>query len=319
MAMKKGVISFKDIYKGVGVNDSDEDGVDPLEVDDMEDGQNSEPNLLCQVVVKGGSLGRFVKVGDETLRNRGDQDPMNVWTERRRFTRIHIEVNLKKTLVSKFEIHHQTYRVKYEGLHMICFGCGRFGHRLETCPIMVGDLSSKPQENAAENGGKPCIGEDEEWNFGPWMMAKRRSGKPTERLESKGKQAPSRPTGDHDLNDTSQGGLVLCNMNGRTIYLDPHGLQSPSCMTNVNLPVGPHVSNSHLQHINNLSILPSHSISCDISSSTCVNGSLSEDARDKPPYLHRMEVDVVFDDGTLSVVNDEGFKAHLEASHAHEG
>ena len=37
-------------------------------------------------------------------------------------------------LVSKFKLCRQIRRIKYEGIHLICFECGRYGQRIETCP-----------------------------------------------------------------------------------------------------------------------------------------------------------------------------------------
>ena len=28
-------------------------------------------------------------------------------------------------------------RVEYEGIHLICFGCGKYGHKKEACPENV--------------------------------------------------------------------------------------------------------------------------------------------------------------------------------------
>ena len=39
------------------------------------------------------------------------------------------EVDLQKPLVSKFELHRKVRRLEYEGIHLICFNCGRFNHQ----------------------------------------------------------------------------------------------------------------------------------------------------------------------------------------------
>lgn len=48
--------------------------------------------------------------------------------------------------MAKFLFNDQTYRVEYEGLNQICFHCSRFGHKVESCPLLanlvvVGDAS----------------------------------------------------------------------------------------------------------------------------------------------------------------------------------
>lgn len=38
---------------------------------------------------------------------------------------------LRKFLVLKFFFNNSNYKVEYEGINLICFQCGRFGHRME--------------------------------------------------------------------------------------------------------------------------------------------------------------------------------------------
>ena len=47
------------------------------------------------------------------------------------YARICVEVELQKPLVSKFMLRKRVRRLEYEGIHMVCFGCGRNGHRKE--------------------------------------------------------------------------------------------------------------------------------------------------------------------------------------------
>ncbi|CAL0326143.1 unnamed protein product [Lupinus luteus] len=248
--MKMSVISYKDICKGVRMNgmfnhidedeeadtihesfgfkfELEEEGANPLEEEGMQDGENSETNLLFVRLSKHerkaacmSTLGKvgdseaiwkmiwppfpkdttsqalatcreFVNVDDATLRNKGDLDSLNVWAEHGKFDCVCIELHLKKTMLSKFKLHYKTYRVEYEGLHLICFECSRFGHRLESSPLIVckNSFSSEVaiETNTCVNYGEPSLGEEIEENFGPWMMAKRKNGKLMARLETKGK------------------------------------------------------------------------------------------------------------------------------------
>ncbi|XP_057425709.1 uncharacterized protein LOC130719083 [Lotus japonicus] len=52
---------------------------------------------------------------------------------RGQFSRICVELNLKRKLVPTITVMGLTLHLEYEGLHMICFNCGRYGHRLENC------------------------------------------------------------------------------------------------------------------------------------------------------------------------------------------
>jgi len=44
------------------------------------------------------------------------------------------EVDLSKPLLSKFRLHGKVWRIQYEGLKLICFKCGKLGHREDNYP-----------------------------------------------------------------------------------------------------------------------------------------------------------------------------------------
>ncbi|XP_061344063.1 uncharacterized protein LOC133290032 [Gastrolobium bilobum] len=111
-----------------------------------------------------------------------------VITERAKFARICVEVDLRKTLLSKFTVDDKVYQVGYEGIHLICFKCGVYGHRKDKCD----DLSTQNQGRPMEvdvNGqqpleGNPGVGsktsQEVEEAFGSWMVVQKpkRGGKP---------------------------------------------------------------------------------------------------------------------------------------------
>src|ERR1044072_5494183 len=68
----------------------------------------------------GNTLGRMIRIDDHTLRMESDGLSL-VGTERGKFARICVEVDLRKTLLAKFSMNGETYRVEYEGLNQICF------------------------------------------------------------------------------------------------------------------------------------------------------------------------------------------------------
>ncbi|CAN1194406.1 hypothetical protein LINPERHAP2_LOCUS42561 [Linum perenne] len=49
------------------------------------------------------------------------------------FARICVEVDLAKPLLSKYRLRQRVRRIEYEGLHIICFNCGCYGHKDEGC------------------------------------------------------------------------------------------------------------------------------------------------------------------------------------------
>jgi hypothetical protein len=71
----------------------------------------------------GDRIGETVKVDKNTL-----------YQERGKYARVCVEVDLNKPLLAMFELKGKIYKVEYEGLHMLCRSCGKFGHYVEGCP-----------------------------------------------------------------------------------------------------------------------------------------------------------------------------------------
>lgn len=53
--------------------------------------------------------------------------------ERANYARLCIQVNLTKPILQMFSIMERHYKVKYEGLHLLCLTCGRFRHYTKGC------------------------------------------------------------------------------------------------------------------------------------------------------------------------------------------
>lgn len=53
--------------------------------------------------------------------------------ERGKYVRLCIQVNLIKLMLVMFSIKGRYYKVEYEGLHLLCRLCGRFGHSTGGC------------------------------------------------------------------------------------------------------------------------------------------------------------------------------------------
>ena len=90
----------------------------------------------------GNKIGRPIKVDAATsLASRGH------------FARQCIEVDLSKQLLSKFRLRNKIHRIEYEGIYLVCFECGRFGHRVGKCPSLVQKnvmASNNAQESTIE-------------------------------------------------------------------------------------------------------------------------------------------------------------------------
>ncbi|CAN1133058.1 hypothetical protein LINPERHAP2_LOCUS7425 [Linum perenne] len=88
-----------------------------------------------------------------------------------------MEKDLLNPLVSKYRLNRRVRRVEYEGLHEICFHCGRYGHEINSCPLKRAEETPKSSKVLVNNqifvnnDTRPELEED----FGPWMVAKRRT------------------------------------------------------------------------------------------------------------------------------------------------
>ncbi|XP_028779078.1 uncharacterized protein LOC114735545 [Neltuma alba] len=71
----------------------------------------------------GSLIGRTLKI-----------DRVTYASERGRFARICVEIDLNKKLRSSFNLFGTRRRIEYEGLHLICFCCGVYGYHRDVCP-----------------------------------------------------------------------------------------------------------------------------------------------------------------------------------------
>ncbi|XP_031120941.1 uncharacterized protein LOC116024180 [Ipomoea triloba] len=151
-------------------------------------------NLLCLRKV-GNKLGRTIRVDHTTsLVSKG------------KFARVCVEIDITKPLVSRFTLEDRVWHVAYEGIHLVCFSCGLYGHRQNSCPTC-------PKEGEAEDSAPVTAVEMTVQNhdkgpnvvkardvsagrsslhgsrpYGPWMIATRR-----ERRPQGGQQGQGRP------------------------------------------------------------------------------------------------------------------------------
>ena len=122
---------------------------------------------------------------------------------RGKFARLCVEIDLSKPLTSKYMVNEKVHCIEYEGIHLICFNCGRFGHEHAECPekkkasILHMEDQSQPvpgtevqpptlqtREGAPvgeersitgipkKDKGKQVITEDDS-SYGPWMMVQK--------------------------------------------------------------------------------------------------------------------------------------------------
>lgn len=60
-------------------------------------------------------------------------DKMTYIQSRGKFARICVELDVSKPLIPHIVIRGHKLLIEYEGLHLVCFQCGRYGHRAEQC------------------------------------------------------------------------------------------------------------------------------------------------------------------------------------------
>lgn len=67
------------------------------------------------------------------------------------FAQVSIEVDLSKPLVAKFCFNRRIKKLAYKGLHAVCFSCGMYGHKQESCPSVVKENESSKDESHTKN------------------------------------------------------------------------------------------------------------------------------------------------------------------------
>ncbi|XP_031127559.1 uncharacterized protein LOC116029652 [Ipomoea triloba] len=146
-------------------------------------------NLLCLRKI-GNKLGRTVRVDHTTsLVSRG------------KFARVCVEIDITKPLISTFTLEGKVWKVAYEGIHLVCFACGMYGHRLEACPtagesVMDGSEGSttpRPPQSAGPAHANTPQGPDKGKAttsrirpYGSWMIVTRKERRQSRRPQGAG-------------------------------------------------------------------------------------------------------------------------------------
>ncbi|XP_016191766.1 uncharacterized protein LOC107632613 [Arachis ipaensis] len=114
---------------------------------------------------------------------------------REKFARICVEIDLAKQLVPRISVLGSELHLEYEGLHQICFSCGKYGHRSDQCMenLAAGDKPMEdthvedttpvevPVRREGDQNGKSENPQNQQnhdndipnADFGPWMLVKR--------------------------------------------------------------------------------------------------------------------------------------------------
>lgn len=105
-------------------------------------------------------------------------DSMIAAVSRGQFARVCVELDLAKPLVTRFWLRRKLHHVVYEGLLVICFSCGRVGHRDNVCPHVIRPSTSGEHQAASvsqsEAAASPSNSEPPVEIYREWMQVRSR-------------------------------------------------------------------------------------------------------------------------------------------------
>ncbi|XP_057760276.1 uncharacterized protein LOC130980633 [Arachis stenosperma] len=156
-----------------------------------------------------------------------------------KFARLCVEVDLTKPLLGVYMINGKLYQIEYEGIHQICFLCGKIDYEQKQCTIekeidsergqhlQVRDenyketsmhqaeghnthrMDAKEEEARRKEKGKETIQHTSN-NFGPWMIVqKQRSRRETKEEGNKNGEGTSKAVEKEKKNENSSRFKVL--------------------------------------------------------------------------------------------------------------
>ncbi|KAK2981990.1 hypothetical protein RJ640_007582 [Escallonia rubra] len=165
----------------------------------------------------GNTLGTAVKADKQTADS-----------ARGKFARVCIELNLSKPLIPKVWLNGHLQNVEYEGLYAVCFHCGKYGHKLESCPSLRktppdSDHAPIEEQDDGSSGMNLDTGSGlnpthdpgttiQEQAYGPWMIVQPRS----RRNSWASRSSPSKYAqfGDSNPSSTGQNAKILPRNSG---------------------------------------------------------------------------------------------------------
>lgn len=121
------------------------------------------------------------------------------------YARVCVELDLSKPLEISVAVGKYDYLIEYEHIHLICFSCGRAGHRKESCGSSPApekmDANSMPIDDpvtssnkAVKYNGNIVPEKPEEIGYGDWMLVTRKNYNKT-RSNGSGSNATQRDAG----------------------------------------------------------------------------------------------------------------------------
>ncbi|OMO86355.1 reverse transcriptase [Corchorus capsularis] len=112
----------------------------------------------------GKRIGQVLRIDNHTLSS-----------ERGKYARLCVQVNLEKPLPTTVTMEGEKQAIIYESIGMLCFNCGKLGHRKSSCPdLPISETTQeKPVHHPSEKAPSPKDGDE----YDPWLLVQRRRSK----------------------------------------------------------------------------------------------------------------------------------------------
>ncbi|XP_021839952.1 uncharacterized protein [Spinacia oleracea] len=147
-----------------------------------------DTNFLSKI---GSKIGKVLRVDKTTAQ-----------AVRGQFTRLSVEIDLTKPLLSKFWLKGKVWRVQYEGIRLVCYKCGVAGHNDEKCPSNspsineeINNINDHLAQTSINTNEQAKSKPEEQENFWSWMLVKKPIRKRNPRVDKAGQVAGRPPSG----------------------------------------------------------------------------------------------------------------------------
>nr|KYP46502.1 hypothetical protein KK1_031907 [Cajanus cajan] len=96
---------------------------------------------------------------------------------RGKLARICVEINLNRKLISMINVMGHIIKLEYEGLHAICFNCGRYGHKQDQCVPLIAQAPNPIADRGKQTLGVMEVDDGEQNIASPVMTNKETQSK----------------------------------------------------------------------------------------------------------------------------------------------